>query len=48
MKKFKVKYQSGPNILVTEIKAADKKLVPLMFYLTYGRDKDIIKIEEVN
>lgn len=46
MKKFKIKYQLGSDILVTEIEAEDIKQARYLFYMNRQAD-DILSIKEV-
>ena len=46
MKKFKIKYQLGSDILVTKIEAENMKQARYLFYMNTQAD-DILKIEEV-
>lgn len=48
MKKYKIKYQKGDDILVTEIEAETTVQARYIFYLTNGADVDILEITEVN
>lgn len=47
MKKFKIKYQKGVDIFVTEIEAANQNDARMIFYLA-NTFCDIITIEEVS
>lgn len=46
MKKFKIKYQLGFNILVTEIEAENMEQARYLFYMNTQAD-DILSIKEV-
>lgn len=46
MKKFKIKYQKGSDILIENIEATDKKEAMYLFYMN-NRNTDILDIEEV-
>lgn len=46
MKKYKIKYQKGSDILIENIQANDVKEAMYLFYMT-NRNTDILDIEEV-
>ena len=46
MKKFKIKYQEGSDICVTEIEAEDMEQARYLFYMN-TQCEDILSIEEV-
>lgn len=46
MKVFKIKYQKGTSILITKIKATNKKEAMYLFYMNFI-GTDILDIEEV-
>lgn len=48
MKKYKIKYQKGNDILVTEIEAETMVQARYIFYLTNSTAFDILEITEVN
>lgn len=47
MKKYKIKYQKGNDILVTELEAETTVQARYIFYLTNSTAVDILEIEEV-
>ena len=47
MKTYKITYQWGSDIRITEIEAEDKKQARYLFYMQYAPLADIKKIEEV-